>query len=102
LKDKDGRYRLYHGVNVVYKLPPFVPPITTHFHVNDSFSAQDASYLQGWGFNVIRLFVSWEAMEPERGKFELGYLEKLREIIKIANAFNISVLLDAHQDLLSR
>jgi len=32
LKDAHGRYRLYHGVNAVYKIFPFYP-ITDHRHL---------------------------------------------------------------------
>jgi len=52
--------------------------------------------------NVIRLYVAWEGIEPERGQFNETYIEQLRGIVRLAAEYNISVLLDAHQDLLSR
>ena len=38
LIDEYGRYRVFHGVNVVYKKPPFYPPITKGFDPMNSFS----------------------------------------------------------------
>jgi len=99
--DEDSRYRVYHGVNVVYKAFPFYPPISDHFHANDSLADVDLENLRDWGFNVIRLHVAWEAFEPVRGQYNFTYLEQLKKIVHRCANYNISVLLDAHQDLLS-
>lgn len=52
--DTLGRVRLFHGVNVVYKPFPYVPPITTGFDANNSFSEIDMDNLVKWGMNVVR------------------------------------------------
>lgn len=52
--------------------------------------------------NIIRLHVAWEGVEPVRGKYNFTYIKKLKEIVQAAGKFNITVLLDAHQDLFSK
>jgi endoglycosylceramidase len=61
LKDSNGRYRFYHGVNAVYKIFPFYP-ITDHFDSNNSLCEEDLINLRGWGMNIIRLHVAWEGV----------------------------------------
>ncbi len=56
LKDAAGRARVFHGVNVVYKAPPWHPRIDA-FSSNDSLVDEDMAQLAAWGFNVVRLGV---------------------------------------------
>ena len=101
LIDEFNRTKLYHGVNVVYKVAPFYP-ITDHFHTNDSLAEEDLQNFQEWGFNFIRLFIAWEAFEPQRSVYNYTYFEKVRDVVRLAAKYNVSVLLDMHQDLLNR
>lgn len=57
-------------------------------------------YFQRSGFNLIRLGIFWDGAEPEPGKIDYGYLEKLREIVGLAEKHGIYVILDMHQDLI--
>jgi endoglycosylceramidase len=61
--DEHGRAILFHGVNAVYKVAPFIPTITGPWTPNDSLNAQDIEYMKEWGFNFVRLGVMWEAVE---------------------------------------
>ena len=54
--DNNGRTRIFHGVNAVYKLPPYVPD-TDKFDAANSLNEQDAINLKNWGFNIVRLGV---------------------------------------------
>eukprot|EP01015_Nassula_variabilis_P008873 TRINITY_DN1700_c0_g2_i7.p1 TRINITY_DN1700_c0_g2~~TRINITY_DN1700_c0_g2_i7.p1 ORF type:complete len:221 (+),score=61.59 TRINITY_DN1700_c0_g2_i7:200-862(+) len=63
-----------------------------------SFSAKDIENLKEWGHNVIRLFVSWEAAEPERGQYNMTYINFVKRIVEICAKEEIYVILDAHQD----
>lgn len=47
--DNDGRYSIFHGVNVVYKLPPYIP-ITDHFDPMNSLSFEDIVNMKNLGF----------------------------------------------------
>ena len=62
----------------------------------------DLENLEGWGFNMIRLHVAWEGVEKEKGIYNYTYVEKLQEIVRMCNKYNIMVLLDAHQDVINR
>lgn len=89
-------------VNAVYKVAPFYPPIDDHFDANDSLADIDFENLRSWGMNVIRLHVAWEAFEPVKGQYNYTYFEQLQKIVRRAEPYNIAILLDAHQDVLSR
>jgi endoglycosylceramidase len=99
--DKQGRTRIFHGVNAVYKLPPYYPE-TTGFNASSSLSPQDAINLKSWGFNIVRLGVMWVGLEPKRGQYDFKYLDQIESIVKILNDQDIYVLLDFHQDVIHR
>mmetsp|Transcript_25536 Transcript_25536/g.64093 ORF Transcript_25536/g.64093 Transcript_25536/m.64093 type:complete len:525 (-) Transcript_25536:47-1621(-) len=101
LVDQHGRTRLFHGVNAVFKQPPF-HPIVDHFDPQLSLCEEDMKNLQAWGFNVIRLGVMWPGVEPTRAHYNETYLEVMTNIIKLAAKYNIYCIVDCHQDLLSR
>ena len=101
MADEFNHSLLYHGVNVVYKLPPFYPPSET-FDANYSLADEDLKNLNDWGMNVIRLHIAWEGVEPARGEYNHTYLEALRSIVQRAAKYNISVIIDAHQDAWGR
>ena len=59
--DQFGRYRIYHGVNAVYKTFPFHPNLV-EFSSNYSLTDHDLYNLKHWGMNVIRLHAAWEGL----------------------------------------
>ena len=61
-KDAEGRSLILHGVNAVYKVPPYLPS-SKSFDVEISLNEDDISDLVKWGFNFVRLGVMWEAVE---------------------------------------
>ena len=65
---------LLHGVNVVYKVPPYIPDTQT-FDPQKSLTAEDIANLKKWGFNFVRLGVMWEAVETEPGVYDWQYLK---------------------------
>lgn len=92
--DCRGRLVYLRGVNVAgnAKLPPFIP-------------FEDQAWwdmLASWGFNMVRLTLIWEAIEPEPGVFDQAYLDKMEKLVDEASKRGIYVLLDMHQDLYSR
>lgn len=101
LKDEYGRTRFYHGVNAVYKVFPFIP-ISTHFDKDNSLSDEDFANLKKWGLTFIRLHTPWEGIEPIRGQYNMTLVKELKALVQKAQKYNITILLDAHQDLLSR
>ena len=51
--DDNGRERVFHGVNVVVKAPPWIPERKT-FDPEESFTTKDMQLLQEMGLNALR------------------------------------------------
>ncbi|KAA1428729.1 glycoside hydrolase family 5 protein [Nocardioides antri] len=81
-----------HGVNMVYKRPPYAPDAV-------GFGADDARFLVRQGFTTVRLGVIWKAVEPEPGVYDDAYLARIRRTTEVLAAAGIHVMLDFHQDL---
>jgi len=67
-----------------------------------AFDADDAQRMQAFGFNLLRLPLSWSALEPEPGGYDRTYLDRIATIVDICRARGILVLLDFHQDAFSK
>jgi hypothetical protein len=98
IEDSDGRERVFHGTNVVFKGPPYYPPTET-FDPFLSLAAQDLELLASMGYNSIRLGVLWAGAEPVDGQFNASYFEAVNTIVETAaRTYGIYSLLDMHQD----
>ena len=86
---------LFHGVNVVYKVDPFIPD-TDKFDSETSLSDEDIEDLQAWGINLVRLGVTWQSVERGEGVYDFEYLAHIEKIINKLAAKGIYTLLDAH------
>ena len=62
---------------------------------------EDISKLYSYGFNIVRLGIMWPGVEPFENKINNTYLKIMKEIVSRLDNYNISVVLDFHQDLLS-
>lgn len=118
LFDRYGRVVFLHGVNAVYKYPPFeLYPDPGHPW---SFTAADAREIAQLGFNVVRLGILWQGLEPgeggpnqpsicrrgkPKGTAELrqevlqGYLDKVVRTVDLLGRYHVYTLLDMHQDV---
>ncbi len=95
------RERFFHGVNAVYKLPPYHPdPYTLDGQY--SLTGEDADQLRAWGFNIVRLGVMWAGLEPEMGVYNTTYLDNIAAIVDTLSVRGIYTILDMHQDVLAR
>jgi endoglycosylceramidase len=99
--DDYGRTVIFHGVNAVVKLPPYIP-ITDRFDPAMSISAQDIAYMTEWGFNFIRLGVMWEAVETSPGVYNTTYLNLVNDLVNKLGQNGIWTLIDNHQDVFAR
>ena len=95
--DSDGRERIFHGTNIVFKGPPYHPS-TDGFDAQFSFSEEDMKLLQSIGYNSIRLSVPWAGVEPSPGVFNETYLAIMQGIVERAGSYGIFSLIDFHQD----
>ena len=100
--DEYGRVRIFHGVNVVYKLPPFLPNLT-NFDPQNSLTDDDLNNLHKWGFNVIRFYTAWMGVNPKsQDEVNQDYISQLSTVIQMMENKGIYALLDCHQDVFSR
>ena len=106
--DAHGRALLLRGVNCsgMSKLPSKETHSTTSFTGRPfplSQAQQHFARLASWGFSLVRLVITWEAVQPDDpGVFDEEYLGYLRDIAAIAKGCGLLVLLDSHQDCWSR
>jgi endoglycosylceramidase len=121
LYDANGRVVLLHGVNVVYKHAPYIayPDPGTPWN----FSATDAAKMQRLGFNVVRLGIEWQALEPGSGgpnqpqvctpgtpgnahewnkAVAEEYLNHVAATVNLLARYGIYTLLDMHQDVYNK
>jgi endoglycosylceramidase len=109
--DDSGRVRIYHGANFVFKEFPWYPA--------ELLDPNYVANLSQWGLNFVRLgyeyyfliFIllssinyfrmMWSGVEPQRQKYNLTYLNVMKNIVELLESNNIFVLLDMHQDVLS-
>ena len=100
LIDALGRKVLLRGVNAGgrAKMPPFAP---FDYEEGEFDAAADAYFegVAGLGSNVVRLMLSWEALEPTEGVRDLEYWGRYVAMIHAAHAHGIGVIVDFHQDV---
>jgi endoglycosylceramidase len=94
ITDSRGRVVVMHGINMVYKRPPYYPGAI-------GFANDDARLLQRIGFNAVRVGVIWKELEPAPGVFDNAYLKHILSTIRTLARHGILSLLDFHQDLLN-
>ncbi|MBI9061276.1 MAG: cellulase family glycosylhydrolase [Marinilabiliaceae bacterium] len=91
--DGFGRQVMLNGVNLVNKNPK-----ENYIGKED---AETFANFNKWGFNVIRLGIIWDGLEPEPGQYDENYLKKIDQQIQWAEDNGVYVFLDMHQDLFS-
>ncbi len=118
LYDREGRIVFFHGVDAVYKYPPYELVAAPGKPWN--LSAADASLMARLGFNVVRLGMTWSGLEPGtapsndpaicgRGaptdphQFNQAvldqYVSRLQATVNLLGRFHIYTILDMHQDV---
>ena len=121
LVDRFGRTVTLHGVNAVYKYAPFelYPDPGQPWN----FDSADAQQIAALGFNVVRLGILWEGIEPGKlgpndpsictpgtpgapSQFNSttadAYLAELTKTVDLLGKYHVYVLLDMHQDVYSQ
>jgi endoglycosylceramidase len=92
ITDARGRVVIMHGLNMVYKLPPYQPGAV-------GFGADDAAFLRRNGFDSVRLGMIYKAIEPSPGHYDAAYIDRIRSIERMLASHRIFSMLDFHQDL---
>lgn len=118
--DEDSRIVLPRGINFsgLSKVPTS-PDGATHLGGPQFYEHRDVSFvgrpcslaeldthlqrLQAWGFNLLRLVITWEAVEHQGpGIYDEDYLKFLRKVCLRAGDLGFWILIDPHQDCWSR
>jgi hypothetical protein len=117
--DDLGRRVMLHGINLSGSSKvPFTPDGATYIrdgffdHRTVSFvgrpfpldqADEHLGRLREWGFNFLRLLVTWEAIEHAGpGIYDEAYLDYILALVKKVGQFGFSLYIDPHQDVWSR
>jgi uncharacterized membrane protein HdeD (DUF308 family) len=115
-RDEHSRYVLFRGVNFGSrsKMPPYLPiaPLGADAVTEVDLKKEielvrpELDLMKNLGFNIVRLLVSWKALEPRPNPNldELlpegrQYLTYMKEIVDVLYSRNIHIILDFHQDI---
>jgi endoglycosylceramidase len=120
LTDADGRVVILHGVNAVYKRAPYELYADPGKPWN--FTRADAARMAALGFNVVRLGIIWQGIEPgtlgpnspqvctpgspgDPHQFDAqvasAYLARVARTVDLLGRYHIYTLLDMHEDVFS-
>lgn len=120
LTDSHGRVVFLRGVNAVYKRAPY--ELYADPGTRWNFSAADAARMASLGFNVVRLGIIWQGIEPgtlgpnspevctpgtprDPHQFDpavaSAYLARVARTIDLLGRYHIYTLLDMHEDVYS-
>jgi endoglycosylceramidase len=118
MRDAHGRVVFFHGLNAVYKHPPY--ELYPDQGKPWNFDARDAAAIARLGFNLVRLGITWSGIEPGTvgannpnicrrglpvdphqfdGAVASAYLSRLDETVDLLATYHIYTLLDMHQDV---
>ncbi len=86
LYDGYGRVVLLRGANV-----------PAHIYKPMKFGSEDLDALQKFGFNFIRLGISWDKAEPMEGQVDLAYIRSIVEFARMAGERGMYVLPEVHK-----
>lgn len=92
--DENGRTRILNGMNIDDKLRD---QTAFRYNLDEEFFRKYRAH----GFDIIRLAVTWQNLEPDMGKYNESYLQSIDRIFALAEKYGVYILLDMHQDLYS-
>jgi len=92
ITDTHGRVVVLHGINMVYKKPPYAPDAT-------GFGDDDAKFLASEGYDGVRVGVIYKAVEPMPGVYDDAYIARIKRTVDTLGRHGVLSLVDFHQDL---
>lgn len=97
IKDEFGRERIFRGVNHCIK-EHNANKFLIHRQLLKKKVFKD---MKSIGVNVVRLGITWAAIEPHEGEYNDELISALKKFIEKCAENNIYVMFDMHQDLFS-
>lgn len=94
--DADGNEVLLRGVNV-NQLEDYFQQFPDKA-VTRPLTEADFAGMARMGFNVVRLALSWSALEPRPGQYDPAYLAKISWAVGTAARHGLRTVIDMHQD----
>ena len=95
--DSEGRQRIFNGMNLCDK--GYHVPGNARKTYEVPFDEALISKLSGYGFNIVRLGLTWDAVEPQPNQYDEEYLDKIQKVADLCAKYGIYFFLDMHQDL---
>ena len=92
--DEKGRERIFNGMNIDDKL---IDSESFRYNLNEEFFKK----YKAFGFDIIRLAITWQNLEPKMGKYNEKYLKSIDDIFALAEKYGVYILIDMHQDIYS-
>jgi len=121
--DANGRTVLLRGVNINGIRDDYVDsatPLQTPYPIDPAaydngacpargtgvptipICAPDAAQLRSFGYDAVRLPVSWSLLEPQPGAIDQTYIERIAQIVAWFKQAGIYTVIDMHQDAWSK
>jgi endoglycosylceramidase len=92
--------------------PPFYPidpsaydggcPDNSRFIHSTPLCQADVMAMPTFGFNLMRLPLSWSLLEPQRGRVNQTYVDRIAQVVGWARTAGLYVIIDMHQNAYSR
>lgn len=101
--DNYGRHRIFNGVSICDKgcIIPKDKRARSYFTKSPEYWSGIIRKLSEDGFNIIRLGVTWDAIEPEPNVYDEEYIDVIQDFADLCAKNGIYFFIDMHQDLYS-
>ncbi|MBQ8210101.1 MAG: cellulase family glycosylhydrolase [Clostridia bacterium] len=99
LLDSQGRERIFYGINVCDK-GSFIEETGNRCY-NYKCDDDMLKAFRKQGYNLIRLGITWDAVEPQRGKYNDVYIAAVKGMLDKCREYGMYAYIDMHQDLYS-
>ena len=97
IRDEKGRHRIFKGLNICVKNRGLS---AKHFR-KLLCAEKHFKMLSDNGFNLIRLGLTWELIEPEENAYTMEYIDAFKDYVALCRDHGVYVMLDMHQDVFS-